>query len=416
MNTEFIFVGTELLLGNILNTNAKYLSEKCAELGISLYYQTVVGDNAGRLQSVLKTALDRSDCVILTGGLGPTGDDITKEVAAKVMGLSLVEDSISKDMLEEFFARIRRPVSGNNYKQSMVPEGCTVLYNKNGTAPGILIEEGGKTVILLPGPPCEMQPMFEEYCVPYFLSRSDLVISSIMIKMIGIGESDAAARISDIIDKCINPTVAPYAKVNQVHLRVTARAKSKEECHELIEPVFEEIKERLGEYIYTTDAEVEIEDVVVSLLKKKGLAISVCESLTGGLLSGKIVNVSGASDVLSESYITYSNDAKMRVLNVPEEILAVHGAVSKECAAAMAKGCAAVSGSDIAISTTGVAGPDGGSADKPVGTVYIGIFYKGEVTVRRLMLFGSRQNIRESACIRALFMAAKLIDDIPLPF
>ena len=226
MKTELICVGTELLLGNILNTNAKYLAEKCAELGLSLYYQTVVGDNDARLAEMIKAAFERSDVVIFTGGLGPTSDDITKEVVSETFGLPLVYDEKAADDLTKRLKRLGVSITENNFKQAYVPEGSVVLYNHNGTAPGILIEKNGKIAILLPGPPKEMQPMFEEYCVPFFKECSGLEIDSVMVKLIGIGESSAASKIEDIIEKNTNPTVAPYAKQSQVHLRITARAES----------------------------------------------------------------------------------------------------------------------------------------------------------------------------------------------
>ena len=260
MKTELICVGTELLLGNILNTNAKYLSEKCAELGLSLYYQSVVGDNPERLKEMAKLAFSRSDVIIFTGGLGPTNDDLTKEVVAEAMGLSLVYDEkAAEDMLALFRNFKEVKFTENNYKQAYVPEGSSVLYNRNGTAPGILAEKDGKCAILLPGSPKEMQPMFEEYCVPYFEKRSGFCIHSAMVKMIGIGESAAADRLSDLLEESRNPTVAPYAKQTQVHLRVTARAANEDACKELIAPVLAEIESRLGEYIYTTEEEKEID-------------------------------------------------------------------------------------------------------------------------------------------------------------
>ncbi|MBR3004600.1 MAG: CinA family nicotinamide mononucleotide deamidase-related protein, partial [Lachnospiraceae bacterium] len=255
MNVELICVGTELLLGNILNTNAKYISEKCAELGLSMFYQTVVGDNPDRLKDCILTALGRSDCIITSGGLGPTNDDLTKEIITEALGLKLVEDKETVDRLYYFFNKISRPghsMTPNNLKQAMVPEGCTVLTNKNGTAPGILIEKDGKTVIMLPGPPRELVPLFEEYCIPYFLKKSDETIYSVMVKLVGIGESEAAARIDDILNNSTNPTVAPYAKTAEVHLRITAKAHDEEQAKAMIEPVFERIKDVLGPYIYST--------------------------------------------------------------------------------------------------------------------------------------------------------------------
>ena len=409
MKVELVCVGTELLLGNILNTNAKYLSEKCAELGLSLYYQTVVGDNDSRLAEMIKAAFERSDVVIFTGGLGPTSDDITKEVVSETFGLPLVYDEKAADELTKRLNRFGVSITENNYKQAYVPEGCTVLYNHNGTAPGILIEKNGKIAILLPGPPKEMQPMFEEYCVPFFKERSGLEIDSVMVKLIGIGESSAASKVEDIIEKSMNPTVAPYAKQTQVHLRITARAESSEACRALIDPVLAEIKDRLGEYIYTTDAKKDIEDVVYDLLKEKNLTITTAESCTGGLLAGKIINVSGASDVYKEGFVTYSDEAKMKDLGVAKETLDKYSAVSSQCAEEMARGAAKAAGADVAVVTTGIAGPEGGSEENPVGTVYIGVYYDGKTTVKRFSLGNNRQMVRDAACVRALDMVRRAI-------
>ena len=409
MKTELICVGTELLLGNILNTNAKYLAEKCAELGLSLYYQTVVGDNDTRLAEMIKAAFERSDVVIFTGGLGPTSDDITKEVVSETFGLHLIYDKKAADDLTKRLNRFGVLVTDNNYKQAYVPDGCTVLYNHNGTAPGILIEKNGKIAILLPGPPKEMQPMFEEYCVPFFKECSGLEIDSVMVKLIGIGESSAASKIEDIIEKNTNPTVAPYAKQSQVHLRITARAESSEACRALIDPVLAEIKARLGEYIYTTDAEKDIEDVVYELLKEKNLTITTAESCTGGLLAGKIINVSGASDVYKEGFVTYSDEAKMKDLGVSKETLEKFSAVSSQCAEEMARGAAKAAGADVSVVTTGIAGPEGGSEENPVGTVYIGVYYDGQTMVKRYSFGNNRQMVRDAACVRALDMVRRAI-------
>ena len=405
MNVELICVGTELLLGNILNTNAKYISEKCAELGLSMFYQTVVGDNPDKLKDCILTALGRSDCIITSGGLGPTNDDLTKEIITEALGLKLVEDKETVDRLYYFFNKISRPghsMTPNNLKQAMVPEGCTVLTNKNGTAPGILIEKDCKTVIMLPGPPRELVPLFEEYCIPYFLKKSDETIYSVMVKLVGIGESEAAARIDDILNNSTNPTVAPYAKTAEVHLRITAKAHDEEQAKAMIEPVFEKIKDVLGPYIYSTEEDETLEDAIIHLLNEKGLTITTAESCTGGLLAGRLINVSGASDVYKEGFVTYSNEAKAKRLGVTQATLDTYGAVSEECAAEMARGAAMAAGTDIGVSTTGIAGPLGGTPEKPVGLVYIGIYYNGETKVIKTNVPRGRQEIRERTVVRAL--------------
>ena len=258
MITELISVGTEILLGNIVNTNSAYLSEKCALLGLSVYYQDVVGDNEGRMRDVIRTALDRSDVVILTGGLGPTEDDITKEVTADLMGMPLKEDSHSRKLIDKYLKEYeknnpQRRITKNNYKQAMVPEGAIVLDNHNGTAPGLILEKKGKTAILLPGPPNELKPMFEEYVVPYLQKNQPEIIVSQMVKISGIGESQVAEEIQDLIESQTNPTIAPYAKTGEVHLRVTASAENEKACRKLIKPVVKELKKRFGENVFATD-------------------------------------------------------------------------------------------------------------------------------------------------------------------
>ncbi len=405
MNTELVCVGTELLLGNILNTNAKFLSEKCAEFGLSLFYQTVVGDNPERLKETIFQALSRSEVVFFTGGLGPTSDDITKEIVCEALGLELVEDAKAKEMLIERAKAINCQITKNNYKQALVPKGATVLYNHNGTAPGLLIEKDGKIAILLPGPPKELIPMFEEYLVPYFRKKNGETIYSMMVKLSGVGESEAASRIEKLIAESTNPTVAPYAKTNQVHLRITAKAATEEACKELIAPVYQQIEEELGEFIFSTKEQEDLEDVIVKKLLYQNLKISCAESCTGGLLAGRLINVAGVSDVLKESFVTYCDEAKINRLGVKPETIEKYSAVSKECAAEMAKGVARETGSDIGVATTGYAGPDGDQ----VGLVYIAVSYKGQITVKELNLNFSRNDIREAVVSRALTLVNNLL-------
>ncbi len=405
MVIELISVGTEILLGNIVNTNAKYLAQECAALGYFIYYQTSVGDNEKRLEEVFKDSLNRSDIVILTGGLGPTKDDLTKEVVAKALGLNLAYDAATLKFLEDFFKKRSKGIMPeNNLKQAMIPEGSLVLKNNNGTAPGIIIENDEKTVIILPGPPNEMIPMFNEQVSPYLKNKQTGTIYSVMVKMCGIGESDAEQRLADIIDKQSNPTIAPYAKMGEVHFRITAKAEDEYKAKKMIEPVLEKIKSRLGQYIYTYDEEKNLEDIVVEKLIEKGITISVAESCTGGLLSGKIINVPGSSKVIKESYITYSNEAKVKTLNVKKETLEKFGAVSEETVTEMAKGCHEVTGANVCVSTSGIAGPDGGTTDKPVGLVYICCYYEGELKVIEYNSYGNRQKNRENTVQKALTM------------
>ena len=421
MTVEILCVGTEILLGNIVNTNAKYLAEKCAQWGLSLYYQTVVGDNEERLKEAIETALNRSDVLITSGGLGPTNDDITKEMVAEALGLDLEMDERSKQLIEEYFARNNRSFPDNNYKQALIPEGGEALENKNGTAPAIMIETDktkakdkfpNKTVFCLPGPPRELHPMVDEYLVPYFKKKSNATIASKMVKLIGIGEGSAAEIIDDILRGSVNPTVAPYAKTNEVHLRITAKAENKEKADALIEPVFKEIDNRLGKFIYSTDEDETLEDVVIKKAKEKNLKITTCESCTGGLLSGTLVNVSGASDCFDYGFVTYANEAKENLVGVSKEILEKHGAVSEECAISMAKGALEKASADIAVSTTGIAGPTGGTKEKPVGLVYIGVATKDNAFAKRYVFNGNRKKVRDVAVVTALRMLLKEINGI----
>ena len=387
MITELISVGTEILLGNIVNTNSAYLSEKCALLGLSVYYQDVVGDNEGRMRDVIRTALDRSDVVILTGGLGPTEDDITKEVTADLMGMPLKEDSHSRKLIDKYLKEYeknnpQRRITKNNYKQAMVPEGAIVLDNHNGTAPGLILEKKGKTAILLPGPPNELKPMFEEYVVPYLQKNQPEIIVSQMVKISGIGESQVAEEIQDLIESQTNPTIAPYAKTGEVHLRVTASAENEKACRKLIKPVVKELKKRFGENVFATDESKTLEEAVIDLLKEKDLKLSLAESLTGGMIAQRIVNVSGASEVFGYGFVTYSNKAKHKCLGVKKRTLKEQGAVSAKCAREMAKGACKASGADISISVTGLAGPGGGTKETPVGTVFMGCCYKGKAIAK----------------------------------
>ena len=399
---EIISVGTEILLGNIVNTNAAYLAEQCASLGVSCFYQTCVGDNEERLTETVKTALKRSDVIILTGGLGPTQDDLTKEVVAKAMRRKLVEDSKAKEMLISYFEKRNIEMTENNLKQALVPKDSIVMYNNNGTAPGVIIESGGKTAILLPGPPGEMKPMFEGYVTEYFKKKNPFVISSVTVKLCGIGESKAEDMIADLIAKQENPTIAPYAKTGEVHLRVTAKAENEKDAMKLIRPVVKKLKAIFGDKVYSTEEQVTLEEAVVRLLSSNSLTICTAESCTGGLVSARLINVSGASDVFKCGHVTYSNKAKKRILDVKKSTLDKHTAVSAQVAGEMAKGARKSCKADVAVSVTGLAGPGGGTEQIPVGTVYIGCDVKGKVTVREYHFSGNRSKIRENAAAAAL--------------
>lgn len=409
MVVELVCVGTELLLGNIVNTNGAYLAEMCARLGISSYYQSVVGDNPQRMRETIQQAVDRSDVVILCGGLGPTEDDITKEIAAEVMGKTLVEDPHSREMIMAYMknymkTNAQKVITSNNWKQAMVPVGSIVLDNANGTAPGIIMDEGQKTVVLLPGPPNELKPMFENQVYPYLKKKQPEVICSKMLKITGIGESMVETKILDIIDAQTNPTVATYAKTCEVHLRITAKAENEAAAEKLLQPMIKEMQNRFGKHIYSMDERESLEEAIVRLLAQEQLTLSTTESCTGGMLSSRLINVAGISSIYKEGFITYSNEAKHKYLGVSEKTLDTYGAVSAETAREMAEGCAKATGSDVALATTGIAGPDGGTAEKPVGLVYISCYYKGKTYVQELHLNGNRTKVREQATARALIL------------
>ena len=409
MTVELICVGTELLLGNIVNTNAAYLAEKCAGLGLACYFQTVVGDNRERLGMVLKAALDRSDVIILSGGLGPTEDDLTKEVAAEVCGKHLIMHNPSKKAIKRYFEEKGIKPTDNNWKQAMLPEGCIVLENHNGTAPGAVMELENAKVVLLPGPPNELCPMFEESVMPYLAGLTAHVICSQTVKICGVGESKAETMVKDLIDVQTNPTIATYAKTGEVHIRVTAGAADRKEAMKLIKPVVKELKNRFGNDIYSTEEDTTLEKAVIDLLRANDLTVTCAESCTGGLLSARLINVPGASDTYKSGVITYSNKAKRRLLGVKKSTLQKHGAVSEQTAEEMAKGAAFLHKADVAVAVTGLAGPDGGTEEKPVGLVYIACSVKGNVTVKRYRFSGSRSKVRDSAVSAALTLMRSCI-------
>ncbi|HJA30120.1 MAG: competence/damage-inducible protein A [Clostridiales bacterium] len=409
MTVELISVGTEILLGNIVNTNAAWLAGQCAALGLSCYYQSVVGDNQERLRETLKTALERSDAVILSGGLGPTTDDLTKETAAEAMGMPLVEDPRSLERIEEYFRARGLEMTENNKKQALVPAGAVVLDNDNGTAPGLILEKGEKRVILLPGPPNELIPMFEERVRPYLQRLEPGILYSRTVKICGMGESKVASIVQDLIDSQTNPTIAPYAKTGEVHLRVTARAQAEKEAKNLVKPMVKELEKRFGKDIYTTREDVALEQAVVDLLLNRQLTVCTIESCTGGMLAARLINVPGVSETFRAGFITYSNKAKRKVAGVKKKTLRKYGAVSPQTAGEMARGAAKTSHADVTVSVTGIAGPDGGSREKPVGLVYIGCHIGDRTTVQEYRFVGNRGKIRESAVSAALTLLRRCI-------
>lgn len=409
MKAEIIAVGTEILLGDIVNTNAQFLSKELASIGISVYRQEVIGDNEDRLLEALEEALKRSDVVITTGGLGPTGDDLTKETACKYFGMEMVLHEESYDALKGFFNKVNKEISKSNMKQVYFPKEGIVLANPNGTAPGAILEKNNKTIIILPGPPREMKPMYLNHVKNYLMPKGTGVIKSEVVRVLGVGESTAAEMLKDMIDAGVNPTIAPYAKEADVIFRITANGKTEEEALKIIKPIKEKVKARLGIDCYGEGENTTIEEVVGALLIEKGLKISTAESCTGGMIASKLVAYPGISEAFLEGAVTYSNEAKMRTLNVSSETLEKYGAVSEQTAMEMALGIAKRTGSDIAVVTTGIAGPGGGTEKKPVGLVYIGMYYKGEVKAYKYIFNGDRVRIRISATIKSLDITRRVI-------
>lgn len=411
MVAEIIAIGTEILLGDIVNTNTQYLARGLANLGVSLYHQSVIGDNPERLKVALHSALERSDLVITTGGLGPTQDDLSKEIAAEYFNKQLIMDHKALKHIEDFFARRKGFMNENNKKQALIPEGGQVLYNNHGTAPGILFDEKGKVLVMLPGPPREMKPMFDTYIVPYLEERTGNYLVSKVLKIFGIGEGHMEEKILDLINQQSNPTIAPYAKEGEVIIRLTASGSTKEEARDIIQPIKEEIYRRLGDFIYGEDDET-LEEVVGKLLLEKKMTIATAESCTGGMVSETLINYPGISGAYLEGFITYSNKAKIKYLGVSEETLKEHGAVSEETAIEMVQGLLKNTGAQVGIAVTGIAGPGGGTSTKPVGLIYIGIALREQVKVIQLNTVGNRQKNRRIATTTALNELRKLLEKL----
>ena len=401
MIAEILSVGTELLMGQIANTDAQFISRRLGELGVTIYRHSTVGDNPARVREALQEALSRSDMVITTGGLGPTEDDLTKEMVAEYFGLEMELHQPSLDALKAFMERFGKKMTPNNLKQAYFPRGCTVMPNACGTAPGCIVEQGGKTVAVLPGPPMELMDMFDRQLAPYLQARSGQVIRSRFLKIFGLGESNVETLLSDLFHSG-NPTLALYCGPGEVTARITARAAAPEKAEAMMQPVYEEILRRVGEAYYGEGVNRTPADAVLELLKNRGETVTFAESCTGGLLCGAFVDCAGASDCLKESFVTYANEAKENLLGVKSETLARCGAVSGECAREMALGAVRAAGADWAVSVTGIAGPGGGTAEKPVGTVWIGVAHRGAAQAREYHFRGQRQWIRKLSVVNAL--------------
>ena len=416
MIAELIAVGTELLLGNIANTDGQFLSEKLSAMGITVHHHTVVGDNPVRLAEALETARKRADIIITTGGLGPTYDDLTKQTICKTFGKEL---ELHEDILEEirtwFQTKLGKVMPENNVQQALLPVGCTVFDNPVGTAPGCAFEENGIHVLMLPGPPFECKYMFENRAAQYLERFTDGVIVSHEIKIFGMGESSVEEALREPMTQLTNPTLAPYAKLNECMVRATAKAETREKAEELLRPLVEQVRETLGDVIYGIDVE-SLEEVVSGLLRERGLTLSAAESCTGGLIAKRMTDLPGASNVFRGGVVSYTNGVKAGVLGVPEALLEEFGAVSEPVARAMAERCRNVCGSDLAVSVTGVAGPDQDDWGNEVGTVYIALA-RAEGTICKKLSCGrgrGRDRVRSAAASNAFDMIRRQLLGLPV--
>ncbi len=408
---EVLAIGTELLMGQISNTNAQYISRRLPEAGVGVYFHSVIGDNADRIKTSLKLALSRADIVIVTGGLGPTKDDITKETIAEYLNLPMVLDEPTLIKIKTFFSKINKTMVLSNEKQAYFPKGSIIIQNANGTAPGFIIETGSNTIIILPGPPFEMIPMFDDFVMQYIMAKNELHIYSEYIKVFGLGESSMENIIIDLIDDQSNPTIAPYVNYGEITLRVTACAETKDEAVKLMLPIKEELQKRLGDYIFNNGTET-LAEVTSKLLIDKGMTIATAESCTGGMIAAKLTDFPGISKVFKMSTVVYSNEAKVSLLGVSNDTLNAYGAVSAETAREMAIGIIKLSCADLGIAVTGIAGPDGGTEEKPVGLVYIALAGKDldSVTCEKFFFTGSREQIRNKAVANAFDMIRRKLN------
>ncbi len=395
MIVELITTGSELLLGEIVNTNSAYLSSALNQAGFDVVYHSTVGDNRTRMQSVMKIALERADMVITSGGLGPTLGDITKETMADLLGLSLIMHEPSLDKIKCFFAHRHAHMPVNNQKQAMVPEGSYVLNNSCGTAPGIVIHHNGKIIVHLPGPPHELKAMVQEQLLPYLCKhyRQEAVIVSRELHTYGWGESTVDEKLRDILLAQSNPTVALLARPGEILVRITAKANNTTIAENLIDNMEQQIRARLGNAIFSTDNKT-MEEVVAEILFAQQNTIALAESCTGGLVTSRLTDVRGASAYLIGSVVCYSNVIKEKQIGVPHQILLDHGAVSEPTARAMAEGIRRLNNTNIGVGVTGIAGPDGGTPEKPVGTVYIAVAGAHETTCRLCHFTGNRTTIK----------------------
>ena len=386
-DTEIISVGTELLLGHVTNTDARDISEMLSKIGINVKYHTVVGDNPERLRKCVETAKSRADIIITTGGLGPTCDDLTKQILAEAFGLKLVENKAEREGLYDYI-RYGKKFTDNNFTQAMLPEGCTVFHNNCGTAPGCGFEKDGKIVVMIPGPPKECNAMFRESALPYLHKLSEELIVSHSVRIFGLGESSVDDIFAEEMNRMTNPTMAPYAKECDCLLQITAKAKSEDEAEKMIAPVMEHVMQRLGDVVYGVDIEC-IEESVIKLLREKGMTFSAAESCTGGDVARRFTDMPGASAFFKGGVVTYTNEAKAKLLGIDPALIEEKGAVSYEVAKVMAENVRSLLGTDIGVGVTGLAGPDGDGVHE-VGTVFVSLAVGGKTFVKELHMGAMR--------------------------
>lgn len=412
---EIISVGTELLLGNIANTDAQDISQMLSELGINVYYHTVVGDNPERLKAAVAIAKTRADIIITTGGLGPTCDDLTKQTLAEAFGKKLLFDEQEAQEIRDYFAtRLHsHQMTDNNYQQALLPEGCVPFHNDCGTAPGCAFEAEGVHVLMLPGPPRECVPMFRSCAMPYLRRLSDLELRSHNIHIFGLGESFVEDKLRDTMLRLQNPTLAPYAKQGEVRLRVTARAHTDEEAEAMMAPVIDEVRRKVGNCIYGIDTDT-LENTVLTLLREKKMTLATAESCTGGLVSKRVTDISGSSQVFLGGAVTYAASSKTALLGVPAELIARENVVSAPVAEAMARGVRERFGSDLGIGITGIAGPNSDETGTPVGTVFVSLAAPETVYTRHLHLGHDRDRVRTAAANHALDMVRRYLTGLPV--
>ena len=410
MKCELISVGTELLVGDTLNTNVQFLSRELSLLGIPVYFHTTVGDNPQRLEEAVKIAFNRSDLIITTGGLGPTQDDLTKEVIAGLFNRKLVQDEKTKEDLLQYFANREFTMTPNNLKQTFIPENAEILFNPCGTAPGILLKEQGRMIILLPGPPREMTRVFEEAVLPHLKQDHHQLVISRYYNLSDIGESAAEDRLLDLIDTQVNPTIATYAKMGEVLVRITANGNDENEINALLDRYEAIMLSRFEDHIFSF-SKASLQETVGKLLLEKNISLATAESCTGGLIASQLTEYPGISRVFGTGLVTYSNEAKINLLQVKKATLDTYGAVSDETAREMCENLQAISHSRLTVSVTGIAGPDGGSDEKPVGLVYIGICFDGQCEIYRYHFNGDRKVVQQKTANKVFHLIRKTIVD-----